>query len=897
MDQFLGLTNEGSDLSCFLNTAFQVLYHMKIFNARLCEKRGENDENHKCIASVLSELLEKYENELKGKKEPMITFNLQLELVKVWGEKAFGMKQMADTMEVLNCLFLSIHHAFRGNCYSSQPFDDDDCECLVHSHIFMNFRNVLKCNDCGKQEENLTNLLINPFHTNPFAGDIVALKANENSEFPYTMQHLDQFPRYAKIQNESKIAGNCENCQNPRTLYQELIKSPRFLICQMIWKDNFFQKLKNLELFASLKFSLNIRELFETSLDENFNFIGFIINAPNHYYYIAWSCSTWWEVNDSKVEKIESFSNVMMKINRFRRKIVGVVFEKNCEPEYQIIDEHMLKSSEKSIIFDLSCKNCSEITEDKKCKNCGWSRAKSWTKWTCPNCLTNNKKDICIKCNEKRFFYQEKCFFCKNLKDHCICEQRFPFHCKSCTSELQIEKFCSNCASEIILKEFEYYCCTCRSRKSKDDMICFNCSVLYWTCLNCNIKTSNAIKCPQCNLKKHENIWYCKTCKIFNKKLKDCEKCLKPENEIEYCNICCSDKFPFCKCDIKIGCVLCSNGISGPNDLICFRCGDQVIDNFCNSCQDFIPKLFFPCRKCFDERSEELPLKLSLSKPDDCFVCRLKINDEIFLCWVCGKPFSGEFVCDCNPDKSVCQACLEELKYCSKCRKFFLGLYCNGCKSMKVDFLINELPYSQMFDSDWECFKCNSFNRQEVLFCEYCNHPQLSSFSETYKCKFCLTISPYPLCKDCLWINRCSNCSKKIFFTQSYSCGNCGSSLKNSFCPSCKIIIPKSRILCKTCTVNMSLCPCGRKKHPKSLLCKYCKLKITYQKIICTYCKNQKNLDICYYCTNEIIEEICGKCNRENSKKNNYFCGTCSLIHHKKRNENRETDFSYFDLD
>ena len=897
--KFIGLVNEGSDLSCYLNTAVQVFFHMRIFNEVLCFKTSE-ESKHECVASALQNILSEYDRELTGKQNDLITVNLQLQLAEVWGQELFGMNRMADTMEVLNCLMISIHHAYKGNCFSNETFEDLPCDCVIHQKFAMEFENCRKCEKCGIVGKSCSLMMNQPFNAFEYLGDIQSLKLKNNSgseafddsNLPFCINHMDQFPRYFKAQVLGVDRQTCDQCSLPFVNEKRLKNLPDFIIFQVIWKDRQYSKLSTLELMVSLKLSINIREIFDTELDENYNIKGFIMNAPLHYYYVGRVENIWWEVNDSNVRKLEDFNRVLSSISQKHIKIVGIIFEKNEEIYYENIRFGYIKRIESMICNSLSCPNCNSLKEKTKCETCGYNENNK--KWNCPKCFKHNIDLKCKRCETRMIEYDVKCNICNNFSKQCNCHI---YTCKICLKVIDNDKYCGGCNDFINI--FSYLSDKCKKCGSdtRDNLICYFCSTKKWNCLKCGQIQSHPFRCLNCKTIKTGKLWYCDTCLKYNDQNEPCEDCGKSEDPKDYCNICCTEKFIKCKCGLNINCVLCSTPIINIKDLICFRCGNQVFNNFCQVCMDFVPKLYFPCKKCFHLKADELTGVVSRVKANQCVICKLEIEDSIFLCWVCGSNFAGERTCECNPDEVICESCLVELKYCKDCERFYYGNQCFECGRVEVSLIEKEHFHLQIYDSDWQCFKCNSFNRLQVYFCEGCNYPKESSFIESYKCKFCTKTSIYQDCIDCLWTVRCSCCQKRIYFTQTHSCGECGSKLINSYCRYCDMIVPRNRILCLVCSGSMRICNCGRKRHPMSMVCFICRLKVKFSKLKCYYCKTLKFLDICYYCSKEISTETCPHCNLINSEKNFYYCLTCKTLSNKKDSRSDTERFSHYDLD
>ena len=898
--KFIGLVNEGSDLSCYLNTAVQAFFHMRIFNEALCPKASE-ESNHECVASALQTILIDYERELNGKMNDLITINLQIQLAEVWGQELFGRNRMADTMEVLNCLMISVHHAYKGNCFSNEIFDDLPCDCIIHQNFCVEFENCSICEKCEINRKDYNQMMSLPFNAFEYKGDVKLLKSKnesesksfEESELPFCINHMDQFPRYFKAQVLGIDQQSCDQCCLPYINEKKLINLPNFIIFQIIWKDRKYSKLSTLELMASLKLSLNIREFFDTDLNENYNIKGFIIKEPLHYFYVGRIGNVWWEVNDSRIIELDDFNRALFSISKRHIKIVGIIFEKHQEIYRENISLTYLKDVESDICRSLSCFNCNSLKENTKCETCGYFELKK--EWNCPKCFKKNNFLKCDRCETRMIQYDIKCKFCHKYSKQCICHLNF---CKICLKITDDDKNCGSCNASISIHYYmSDYCKKCGANTS-DNLICSFCSTKKWDCLICGQSQSHPFRCLNCKTLKTAKLWYCSICLKYNNQNEPCEDCGNSEDPKEYCNICCTEKFIKCKCGLNINCVLCSTPILNIKDLICFRCGNQVLNNFCEVCMDFVPKLYFPCKNCFSLKSDKLSGLVSLFKSNQCAICKLEIEDSIFLCWTCGRSFANEYSCNCNPNEVICESCLTELKYCKDCKRFYYGNQCFYCKRVEVGLIEKEHFHLQVYDSDWQCFKCNSFNRCQVYFCEGCNYPKESSFIESYKCKFCTKISKYQDCIDCFWTVRCSCCQKRIYFTQNHSCGECGSKLINSFCRYCDMIVPRNRVLCLVCSGNMMICKCGRKKHPMSMACAQCRLKLKFFKLKCQFCKTLKFLDICYYCSKEISSETCPHCKSTNSAKNFYYCFTCKILHKKKKDNNTDKELlSDYDLD
>ena len=877
-------------MNCFLNSAIQAIYHM--INLELssllfsCENQREN---HSCVTCSLLKVLELYNNEILSSKSLLYPIELRQQMATLMNSNTFEINQKADSMEALNALLVNIHNSFSGIFNSKYLEPIESCSCPVHKSLTLNIKDLHNCASCGFHEEIPTSILFQTFIPDKLDSTVLEVSNSETNELPYTLKHLENFTKYLSEQIEESSQRTCK-CGESYKIKKIIDSLPLYFILQVVWEGKIIDDLKGLEFFISLKYRINIKDIFPDSCSGMYNMIGFIANIPGHYVYIGKNqYNEWVLANDEEIKIIPSWKVLLNLCHSYKIKIVGIFYEKSDECWYEQIDIYFLKDLEIAIINKMKCDACFNFIEGEKCDNCGFSIDEFNQKWSCKYCEFFNisKSLVCGVCGNRRYEYNNPlCKGCKSPSTSLVCNNHAIMHCDKCDAIIQYfqQKYCGFCGR--ILSDFRN-CLHCQIEYQGEGMICCYCSLKFWTCKQCESRVYDSNSCSKCGLKKNTKMWYCKPCKMMNLQNTPCKKCLKNQVQEKYCYVCGEIKSSenICACSYSFTCAKCIEIKNFPELKICWKDGGFIKDGICEKCKSFIPREWIVCQECtpnkniIDDSTSEIFFNIQKYKKKtrkQCYKCGKKIETVYPFCWKCKEKIFSNDCRNCeNNEKNICKDCLKVSYRCFSCKNTLFGSVCETCTFIQLPRLdsIYKLSYRSLEDY-WTCLACNYNNNQIVLFCERCDHSKEYSFSQTYNCQYCDRKSHDKICKECFWLNYCSVCEKKIFITQKAYCGDCGNKINNQFCTNCDQYVSKHRIVCRGCSFKTDNCSCGERKYSKSLNCKTCRMKISYKKCKCMHCHRECYIDMCCFCFKECGEGNCEECWELNCEDTHY-CRLC----------------------
>lgn len=897
------MANESKEMNCFLNSALQALFRMlrKGFTKNLFAC-GSLPSSHSCIACNLLKIFDNYTEEIAGHQRQIFTVELRHQLAMLYTDDKFAMNQKADSMEVLSALFVGIHNSFNRIYNSIHMHLVIDCQCPVHLILTLNFTDIHSCT-CGFEKIITSSNFFQTFIPYKLDGNLAELAQKASTDIPYCLKHIERFCEYISEQIVEGLETSCE-CGKKYLVKRLLNNPPEYFVIQIVWEEVTVNKLKSLELFISLKFRINIREIYKDATSEMYNIAGFIVNMPGHYVYIGRTWNGWVIVSDEKIMKIQNWSELLIFMFQNEFKTVGIIYQKSCIEVLTEISIETLNTTESYLTSKSKCSNCSETLTGKKCESCGWSLSQFENLWKCKNCESENIKGTitCKFCQFNRFRPKTlKCYRCETSCKTYSCKKHTPNTCFSCSQSIYFyqERFCRFCSRSTGLKR---ECDYCSKEFEFGEMICYKCTAKYWTCPKCSKIQNGTQDCSQCGLGKNEPVWYCPPCKSINLLNSPCGSCRSPFTPNLFCLTCGQNSQNQCTCLYSFTCAVCKSEKSYPNRQICWKDGGFLKNGVCETCTNMVPREFIVCSFCYPTTVENREIfaenfvnniKNSCKEEKQCVNCGKFTNEKIRFCWICR--YRKEFgKCNqCGSTETLCLECLKHNFSCDSCECTVFDSTCPNCTRINIDkvsYFKNTIM--QRFDDDWNCFACNSFNRNYLEFCEQCNHSKGYSFTNLYFCQFCHGKSHDFYCKKCFWTSHCSSCEKKNFTSQNTYCGNCRGVLYNQYCSNCKEYVSRFKILCRSCSFLIANCGCGNKMHPKALTCKYCRLKTKYTIGGCAFCKATCEYSICCYCDAEFengSSKNCGFC-RHYFSSELYYCRNCC---YKTRKCRKCTNFCF----
>ena len=889
-DVFVGLMNESHDMSCFLNSAVQALFrmlntHIDISNFPCLTAPA----SHSCLTCILRQIFERYTSETQFHSQQITTIALQHQIVSMHNNSVFQMNEKADSMEVLNALLVGVHNCFHGVYDSIHLVPSDRCACPVHARLTLNFVENHSC-ECGFYSTSPCSSLFQTYIPSKITGNLRELQQSEGEEIPYTLRHFERFCEYLAEQINEGLERQCM-CGKRYKIARNLAVVPNYFIIQVVWDETITSKLKLLEFFVSLKFMIDIKEIYQGVRSEKFIIQGFIANIPGHYVYVGRNSEGWVIVNDNQILNPGTWEMLVEMLLKYRAKIVGIIYEKSLSRFIQEINAELLKMFEKSILSSHKCISCDEtMYEEKTCESCGYSLEKYMKSWICLQCSSSNLPQtlVCKKCSSLRFKpLTPRCYHCHTPCGSYSCENHTPNKCFNCQISIYKaqERFCRLCIRSTGL---ERSCDYCSKEFELGELLCYTCAARYWTCMRCGARVCGPKNCQSCGTAPNARLWYCKACKTMNVQGSACSACRATETRTRFCAVCAGENSENkCSCLYSFTCAVCKEAKNSEDLQICWRDGAYLKDGVCEKCRELVPREGVVCLGCYDksEKEEEGCIKDFVGnfrrdkrKAAQCGNCgKLVTANKIHFCWKCRANREGEMCWQCKTREVMCRDCVKCHFQCAACKCTIFGETCPVCTTFGEPMLTEGVESSvQKYDSDWACFSCNYYNRYTSEFCENCNDSKEYAFTEEYFCEYCRGKSHNKICKKCYWVCYCSNCEKKIFVTQKMFCGNCTSMLTNRFCKDCNEIISSERIICRGCTSRVNLCECGNKKHPKTLYCRYCRLKKAFPLIRCSFCREICEVNRCCYCDIECEGGICKNCSKENSEDNQFYCRNCN---------------------
>ena len=883
--------NESEDLNCFLNSAVQAIFRMLNTSLQIekfpCLKAPPG---HSCITCLLCMIFDRYASKIRSPHEKITTIELQHQISTMYNNSVFQMNEKADSMEALNALLVGIHNSFYGVYDSVHLLPIDRCPCPVHTKLTLNFVETHSC-ECGFYSASPCTSLFQTYIPSKITGNARELYESEALEMPYTIMHFERFCEYLAEEINEGLWTQC-GCGRRYRITRSLEVVPNYFIIQVVWDELIAPKLKLLEFFVSLKFQIDIKEIYQDVRSEKFIIKGFIANIPGHYVYVGTNSAGWVVANDDKILYPSTWESLVNLLLNYHAKIVGIIYEKNSSPFPQEINEEVLKMFEKSIISSLRCQGCEEMMFDEKvCNNCGYSVENHLKPWVCSQCAAENirRSLVCKKCSFLRFRLLpglRKCYQCPVYSDNYSCDSCTPNTCFKCHSKIYFvqERYCRFCTRSTALQR---RCDHCSKDFDFGEQLCYSCTHKYWTCMRCETRVCESRTCPKCGTASNAKLWHCRPCKVLNVQGSVCSSCGGTAGGGGFCAVCAGDTSRNqCGCGYGFTCAVCREARRVDDMQVCWRDGGRLRDGVCERCRGLVPREAAVCALCYEKGEKEGEgcirdfvgrFRRGKRSARQCVNCGKAVNcNKVKFCWKCrGRLEDGECVY-CGNREVMCRECVKYHYRCTCCKCIVFGESCTVCSTIAFPRLNEAVGSSvQEFNNDWVCFSCNSYNRYISEFCENCNETKEYSFTEQYVCEYCGGKSHTKVCRKCYWTCYCSNCEKKIFVTQKIFCGNCGSMATNRFCKDCDEFISSERILCRGCSARINLCDCGNKKHPKTLYCRYCRLKKSFLVIKCSYCKERGEINRCCYCDMECEGGKCKSCSGINSEGNGFHCRNC----------------------
>lgn len=102
---FAGFSNEGTN-NCFLNSALQILYHIKTFRQLVVEfnPKCRIFSDHDCIVCAIKRIFDQYQI-LEGRKPILDANDLRFQLAKAYSKQnKYKLRETADAMECMTAI-------------------------------------------------------------------------------------------------------------------------------------------------------------------------------------------------------------------------------------------------------------------------------------------------------------------------------------------------------------------------------------------------------------------------------------------------------------------------------------------------------------------------------------------------------------------------------------------------------------------------------------------------------------------------------------------------------------------------------------------------------------------------------------------------------------------------
>ncbi|CAD8112980.1 unnamed protein product [Paramecium sonneborni] len=386
-----------------------------------------------------------------------------------------------------------------------------------------------------------------------------------------------------------------------------------------------------------------------------------------------------------------------------------VEFCNRCDKTSFIYLENKECKCPKGYYFDnQQCSRCSP-----ECDNCSYKLD------NCLNCIDNNYQFFENSCVCPFGYYIDTSYNCQQCKERCeSCKYNFDF-CLSCSKSQQI---LINNQCQCI----DGYTYIMTNDQQQQDL-CHQCSDIYQNCIECDSQ-----KCNKCQLGYYQNelqecvITICgdkirvenEECEDGNDGCQDCQCQLGwYSNEID-CNSICGDGIQvyreqcddgndiqydgcyLCQYDCNQNCQLCNQGV-------CSECneGYQLENNQCiTSCGDGI----------LNQSIEQCDDKNNLPR-DGCFNCFLEDG----------------FICHYNNQLQFqsCERCLDlncitcsldnQIQICHKCQDgYFIDLYngCSKCDDICINCIINS---KNCITFDYQVYQLKQCNQSQGLYYDF----------------------------------------------------------------------------------------------------------------------------------------------------------------------------------
>jgi hypothetical protein len=367
-------------------------------------------------------------------------------------------------------------------------------------------------------------------------------------------------------------------------------------------------------------------------------------------------------------------------------------------------------------------------------------------------------------------------------------------------------------------------------------------------------------------------MWFCQQCQQYVLINEQCLNCKSEPPLKKYCFLCGEyKKHGICDCFYKFTCALCKNNKGTIDKKLCWQCGDVVERNFCQKCEEYVPREWGVCEECYPKSDYEIGNFQKnfafnfTARPKSCKQCKKcsKFVDEAKrICWSCKWTIEEGICKHCSTPTYLCPSCktLEEMQI----------------RIHKLTKKTYDMISLQKLEDDWECYFCNDYNAFNVIFCETCNFSRNYSFLNSIKCRFCGEMSCDEMCKQCYWTNQCSVCCKNMLPSQSLFCGHCGFMLDSIYCEHCGQDTENRSIICKNCVKLVQFCDCGNSMHPNAKHCRVCLNKIKPLEDKCFICKKISVLDFCYICKKIVPVGLCLVCSYKQNQQT-ICCRKCAV--------------------
>jgi hypothetical protein len=308
----------------------------------------------------------------------------------------------------------------------------------------------------------------------------------------------------------------------------------------------------------------------------------------------------------------------------------------------------------------LRCWKCKREIHNGECAKCIMFIPREWK--VCESCLYASKDGIstkmmltsnktssqCINCGR---LVEDNFFFCCYCRDCLFCS----FNCNTC----RIINFGESCRNCLTPEDIALIIPSWPKKLTKPDD---------WDCIHCNyINERSVMFCEKCDYFKNYS---------FIRQFK-CEFC----GELSHNRLC-------KKCFWLYYCSNCEKKIYKTQSAHCGECGSATNDQFCEECNEFVPRSRILCRICSSSMRKCQCGNKCHPKGLLCKWCH-KTNSLLPIeCRFCNREVKLDYCCFCGSENfgGQCKNCLEENSdqndyYCRDC--CLSGKKCRICKQRR----------------------------------------------------------------------------------------------------------------------------------------------------------------------------------------------------------------------